>query len=918
MFARIRKRFKKQRPLSGHASGFLEPLESRLLLSGTLYEVNTLADTPLNGNDNLLTLREAIEAANTNLPLGANIPAGSPTETDIITFNQSALEAEANGTPLTITLNGTQLSILDHLNIQGLGPDILTIDANQQSRIFANGRDIQTQLSGLTITGGALFGGAGISNNGILTIINSTITGNTTNLSGGGIYNAVGTLTLINSTVSDNSGFRGGGIWTRGTLNLINSSLHGNSSDASGGAIYNNKGDITLTNSTIAGNSATGENEGGGGIYSTSSLTTLTITNSIVTMNNGSLDVENIQGPFTNNNSLISTDPNFVRNPSPGPDNIWATPDDDLGDLHLRETSIAINLGNNALAVDTNGIPLTTDRDNNQRITHGQVDIGAYEYQNALPPQFQSPSTLVTTLADTLDTTDAQISLREAIVYSGVLGQDVTFAPNLAGGTMTLGGRELYIYFSSSIDASSVGGMIIDAAGQSRVMSIELMDIEVTLTGLTLTGGSTARSGAGILNLATSLTILNSTVNFNASTGDYPHGGGGIYNGPGTLAIINSTVQGNTSDTNGGGIRNAGTMTLTNSTVKGNSATDGGGGIVSRQNSALTLTNSTVSGNSANSGGGINNNIIFASLTLNNTIVALNNATIDPDISGSFANNSSLIAIDPLFIRNPSPGPDGLYATPDDDLGDLRLQPLSTAIDTGDNTLLPPDTYDLDADNNTTEPLPVDLANNSRIYNNTVDIGAYEAQAFTPGDFNGDESIDISDADLLSLAINTNNQNSIFDISNDGTVNSFDGRVFIQSFVQSFLADFNLDYRVDVTDLSTWATGFGQTNALFSQGDANFDGQVDVADLSAWATNFGNVSTPPAPIATPLTQTSNAISDTFILDTISPTPFITPSTSPTQADRWNNITSLITHDSAESNKRPVHVLDIIKSVARVI
>lgn len=58
----------------------------------------------------------------------------------------------------------------------------------------------------------------------------------------------------------------------------------------------------------------------------------------------------------------------------------------------------------------------------------------------------------------------------------------------------------------------------------------------------------------------------------------------------------------------------------------------------------------------------------------------------------------------------------------------LKLAPCSAAIDQGDNGSLPADEWDLNNNSNTTEALPVDMANNNRIFNATVDIGAYEFQ----------------------------------------------------------------------------------------------------------------------------------------------------------------------------------------------
>ncbi|MFC7337473.1 choice-of-anchor Q domain-containing protein [Haloferula chungangensis] len=88
---------------------------------------------------------------------------------------------------------------------------------------------------------------------------------------GGGIYTNNGIVTLNNSTVSDNSATgEGGGIYTEsGEVMLRNSTFEGNQAGlsfvASGGGIYTLSGAVTLSNSTLSGNSVVGY---GGGIYS--------------------------------------------------------------------------------------------------------------------------------------------------------------------------------------------------------------------------------------------------------------------------------------------------------------------------------------------------------------------------------------------------------------------------------------------------------------------------------------------------------------------------------------------------------------------------------------------------------------------------------------------------------------------------
>jgi hypothetical protein len=127
-------------------------------------------------------------------------------------------------------------------------------------------------------TGGGIRANSGT----VVSIVNSTITGNSvsgSNAAGGGIYNSSAKIDVANSTISANtasgSGSDGGGIYNNaGTTTLTNCKLTGNTAQSSGGGAYNNNGTLTFASCTISRNTTTAGD--GGGVYNYQGTTNLT------------------------------------------------------------------------------------------------------------------------------------------------------------------------------------------------------------------------------------------------------------------------------------------------------------------------------------------------------------------------------------------------------------------------------------------------------------------------------------------------------------------------------------------------------------------------------------------------------------------------------------------------------------------
>ncbi|MCG8404942.1 MAG: right-handed parallel beta-helix repeat-containing protein [Phycisphaerales bacterium] len=271
--------------------------------------------------------------------------------------------------------------------------------------------------------------------------------------------------------------------------------------------------------------------------------------------------------------------------------------------------------------------------------------------------------------------------------------------------------------------------------------------------------GTMPRGGAMHNQNDSNVTIANCIFLNNTATGDNSIGGG-VNNSNSTPVIINCRFFGNSANFGGGLGCFMSNPLVANCIFSGNTASGGpsnsGGAIFLIGDNNPMLLNCVLANNASatgnTSGGGIDSSL-GGTPVLSNCILWGNTANGFGDeaaqINGAPDVNYSLIqgltgslggvgniGGDPLFVD--TDGVDDIIGTEDDD---LRLQSGSPAIDAGDNTSLPADTFDLDNDSNTTESIPIDLAGKPRFFDDPatadtgngtppiVDIGTFEFMA---------------------------------------------------------------------------------------------------------------------------------------------------------------------------------------------
>jgi hypothetical protein len=610
----------------------IEALENRCLLAvltvdSLLDNFNPAAPT----SDGVVTLREAILAANTDAAVG-DASAGSGM--DEIAF-------AVNG---KINLASQLPTITADLLIDGGGRSIAIAGAGGTGsggyRIFEfndgnAGNQIVVSLNGLELTGGNTSNSGGaIANAENLSITRTAIWGNYAEVNGGGINNT-GTLQLENVTISNNrANFGAGAIFNNGTADLESVTITQNESLFGGtSGISTATGTLLLNNSVLAMSS---ESYISGTLASGSSFNFFDrggSTGGLMHGVNGNI-IGNGAGGFL---SAGLSPLDYYGGTVPTQMPLSGSPLLDNGD----DTVGAANDGRGApfLRNDGNG-----------------VDIGAVERQ-----ALSGLSLVVDATDDEVDGEIGanQLSLREAIALAnGSVGTDVISFGALFDSPQTIAvGSQMRILEDVTIDGAGKlvtldagGGATASLGDGYRIFQIDdgvaALVLEVTLRGLTLIGGDPANNnvfgqGGAILN-AENLTLEEVTLAGNSAVT-----GGAVFS-TGGLNLVGSTLNDNSSSGQGGGIWANNQVTVENSTISANSAGGQGGGI-NFSSGSLNIVSSTLTlNNSATQGGGIVNS--SGTVTVNSSIVADNTATSGADVAGALATNTfNMIGVDALL-----------------------------------------------------------------------------------------------------------------------------------------------------------------------------------------------------------------------------------------------------------------------------
>lgn len=281
--------------------------------SAATIDVDTTADE-LNG-DGDCALREAVRAANTNLPVDGCAAGQASADTIDVPAGTYRLAIPGPGedfaTAGDLDLTGGPSG---PVRVAGAGARTTTVNGADLDRVFdLPSVGATARISGLTITNGTAppleIGGGVRLILGALTLRRVAITDNTRSAGpfssgvGGGVASELGNLKVFDSVISRNRVPR----------------PSGPISDTSGGGVAQTGGTAEITNTTVSANTAAGPRGSGGGIFqiAVAGPTTVKLTNTTVN-GNGAATGANLESIGSAGTATITTRNSIVANPTGG------------------------------------------------------------------------------------------------------------------------------------------------------------------------------------------------------------------------------------------------------------------------------------------------------------------------------------------------------------------------------------------------------------------------------------------------------------------------------------------------------------------------------------------------------------------------------------------------------------------------
>ncbi len=343
-------------------------------------------------------------------------------------------------------------------------------------------------------------------------------------------------------------------------------------------------------------------------------------------------------------------------------------------------------------------------------------------------------------------------SLRQAIdVANGEPGPNKVVVPagdyaltiEPTGGTDNDSG-DLDVSGEVTIEGAGARHTTIDASAiEDRALT--LLEGNLHLVGLTVTGGHTEGSGGGIL-LEASATLQGVTVTDNESFNSASGGGIAVESGA-NLTIADSTLSDNRTSGDGGGLAFYGqNLTVENSTIANNTVetalnpTDSGygayGGGLEAYGENLAMKNVTIAGNHIvdNNGGergaGAGIESEFDTYEVVNTIIADNTAA-QVNEPGQCSDEAPIPSLGHNLESAEPAGEPRCFEAPTDLMGEPQLAALGNNGGETDTMAIGPGSPALDA-GNAALCLPTDQRGVARPYGSGCDIGAYEYHPVTP------------------------------------------------------------------------------------------------------------------------------------------------------------------------------------------